>query len=196
MTILLTILIILLVIPAVLFLRDLYVNVTLQRISMKKYKVMKTLLDKLASKKAITESEVAPIAQNPALRVVLFRALESYGCSHLFPKEFYTEEKGAESYMVNWLEFPTELGQPPDEILSMEIITIDLELSLHYYAFKVKTSAPRWAKKLEWMIGVCGPYTSDSTPFDVPAKIFSRFHQVGSSSAETEVHWVRENINV
>ena len=196
MNILLTILIILLLIPAVLFVRDIYVNLKLKRISMKKYGVMKVLLDKLASKIPVTESEVLVIAQNPALRVVLFRALEAYGSPQLFPKEFYTEEKGAESYMVNWLEFPTELGQAPEQILSLKTVTVGLELPDYYYVFKFKTSAPRWAKKLEWMIGVCGPYYPQSAPFDVPSKIFSRFHRLGDVDAEAEVLWVHENINV
>src|SRR5687768_5799878 len=187
MTILLTVLTILLVVPVTLFFRDLYVNIRLQRTSMKKYRAMKVLIDKLASKKPVTESEILAIAQNPSLRIVLFRALEAYGCPQLFPKEFHTEEKGAESYMVNWLEFPTELGRAPDQILILQVITIEWELRVHYYAFKFKTSAPKWAKKLEWMIGVCGPYNELNTPFDVPSKIFSRFNQVNDFSAETEV---------
>lgn len=196
MTILLTVLITLLVIPVTLFFRDLYVNIKLQRTSMKKYKVMKVLIDRLASKNAVTESEVLAIAQNPSLRIVLFRALEAYGRQQLFPKEFHTEEKGAESYMVNWLEFPTELGRAPDQILVLQVITIQWKLNVHYYAFKFKTSAPKWAKKLEWMIGVCGPYNDHNTPFEVPSKIFSRFNQVANFSAEAEVQWVHENINL
>lgn len=109
------------------------------------------------------------------------------------PGFFYTEEKGAESYLVNWLEFPTELGRAPDEILFQEIVTLELQIRIHYYVFKFRTATPLWAKKLGWMLGVCGPYDSHSTPFDRPGRIFSRFNPIDLISPEAEVSWVHEN---
>lgn len=156
---------------------------------------MKVLVDKLEHKKLITESEVYAVAENPSLRVVLYYALETYGRKEMFPEKFYSEEKGAESYMVNWLEFPTELGRAPDEIFLMETTTIELQLQVHYYTFKFKSAKPRWAKKLNWMIGICGPYDMNSLPFDVPRKVFSRFNPVGLMDTKDEIRWVHENIN-
>ena len=156
---------------------------------------MKALIDKLASNDPITAPEVLMIAQSPGLRITLFRMLEAQGLGEQFPGEFYSEEKGAESHMVNWLEFPTELGQAPSEIVLMKIVPVELQIQVHYYAFKFRTSAPRWAKKLNWMIGVCGPYDEQSQPFDSPSRVFSRFNQVGIIKPEAEVNWVHENIN-
>jgi hypothetical protein len=180
-------------IPAILLLRDYYVNINLRRLAMRKYQAMKSLIDKLASNDPISTPEVWLMAQNPALRITLFRMLEAQGLREKFPNEFYTEEKGAESHMVNWLEFPTELGQAPSEIVLMQIVPI--ELQIHYYAFKFRTSAPRWARKLNWMIGVCGPYDNTNKPFDSPSRVFSRFNQVEMIKPEAEVNWVHANIN-
>lgn len=156
---------------------------------------MKVLVDKLEGKKFISEAEVYAVAENPSLRVVLYYALESYGRKEMFPQKFYSEEKGAESYMVNWLEFPTELGRAPDEILLIETATIESQLQVHYYAFKFKSTKPRWAKKLNWMIGVCGPYDAASLPFDVPRRVFSRFIPLEQTKTRDEIKWVHENIN-
>ena len=186
---------VLMAIPGILLVRDYYVNIKLQRLALRKYQAMKSLVDKLASNNPITAPEVLMIAQIPSLRVTLFLMLDAQGLGDLFPIEFYSEEKGAESHMVNWLEFPTELGQAPSEIVLIRIIPIKLHIQVHYYAFKFRTLAPRWAKKLNWMIGVCGPYDEKSQPFDPPAKVFSRFNQLGIIKPELEVQWVHENIN-
>ena len=186
---------VLMAIPGILLFRDYYVKIKLQRLALRKYHAMKSLLDKLASNNPITEPEVLMIARSPSLRVTLFLMLEAQGLGELFPIEFYSEEKGAESHMVNWLEFPTELGQAPAEISLIRIIPIELHIKVHYYAFKFRTSTPRWAKKLNWMIGVCGPYNENSQPFDAPSRVFSRFNQVGMTKPEVEVNWVHANIN-
>jgi hypothetical protein len=195
MTILIILLCLTLLIPIVLFARDFFVKLKLERLTTNKYHAMKVLVDKLESKKSITETEVQAIAENPSLRIVLYYALESYGRKEMFPQKFFSEEKGAESYMVNWLEFPTELGRAPDEILLMETATIGSQLQVHYYAFKFKSAKPRWARKLNWMIGICGPYHAASLPFDVPRRVFSRFTPVGQTKTNEEIKWVHENIN-
>jgi hypothetical protein len=195
MAILLILLCITLLVPIVLFARDSFVKLKLERLTAKKYHAMKVLVDKLENKMLITEPEVYAVAENPSLRIVLYYALETYGRKEMFPQKFYSEEKGAESYMVNWLEFPTELGRAPDEILLMETTTIELQLQVHYYTFKFKSAKPRWAKKLNWMIGICGPYDINSLPFDVPRKVFSRFNPVGLMDTKDEIQWVHENIN-
>jgi hypothetical protein len=186
---------VLLIVPILFFLRHHYVKQNLERLIQVKYAAIKTLMMTLESGSAVNKTEVMVIAQNPALRITLFRMLETFGRSEVFPTEFYTEERGAESYMVNWLEFPTELGQAPDEILLMKIVTLEVKIRIHYYVFKFRTISPRWASKLEWMLGVCGPYNNESTPFDVPRRVFSRFNQASQINLETEVQWVHDNIS-
>jgi len=183
------------IIPIIWFIRDWYVQTGLQRLAAIKYDAMKEVLQKLASSSNVSAPEVEAIAMKPSLRIILYRALEAFGHQEMFPKDFYTEEKGAESYLVNWLEFPTELGRPPDMIMLMKIVTLELDVRVHYYVFKFKTTAPSWASKFGWMMGVCGPYNQSSLPFDVPERVFSRFNPVGLLTPDAEVTWVHESIN-
>jgi hypothetical protein len=178
----------------VMFFRDYYVRLKVQHLASKKYAAMTTFIEKLAVNTPVSETELTEIAENPSLRIPLFHALKAYNREGAFPIKFYTEEKGAESYMVNWLEFPTELGVAPDEIALVRVIPLDPERQGHYYVFKFKTSKPHWAKNLKWMIGVCGPYDENSKAFDLPRRIFSRFKEIGEINVLDEVKWVHENI--
>lgn len=187
---------VLLLVPFVLFLRNWYVQIKLKHLSSIKYNALKALIQKLDSGTAVGEEELAAIAQIPSLRLVLYGVLGAYERTELFPKEFYTEERGAESHLVDWLEFPTELGRPPDEIFLLKNVTLHLPLQIHYYVFKFRTSAPQWANKLGWMLGVCGPYNDHSAPFEIPRKIFSRFNPVDLIKPEGEVQWVHEQIKL
>jgi hypothetical protein len=85
------------------------------------------------------------------------------------------------------------LGQAPDEIEFIKMIT--LGEGIDYYVFKYRSQLPRWAKQLQWMVGVSGPYNLNSGPYDVPARVFSRFNSLETISLETEVEWVHKNIN-
>jgi hypothetical protein len=177
------------------FLRNWYVEKRVKRLLKLKLELMSELLEKLNAGTRLSTSDIIPFAINPALRIALHAVLASFNVSHLMPKEFNTEERGAESYLVNWLEFPTELGRAPDEIGLMRVIVLDAHEQLRYYVFKFKTSKPRWAARLGWMLGVCGPYDDQMSPFDQPLKIFSRFNKAAQISPEEEVRWVHEHIN-
>jgi hypothetical protein len=107
-----------------------------------------------------------------------------------------TIEKGAESNLANWLEFPTELDACPDEIEHVERVTIpfDKENNVHFHVFKFRINEPHWAAKDGWMLGVTGPYFDDSEAYDHPAATFSRFRKVEAVSPEEEANWVYNNI--
>lgn len=193
MVILLVCVVLVLIVPAMLLLWDYYVKLRQHHLIRKKCRALATLIEKLEARVAISEQETIAIAQNPSLRLALFHTLKVFHRDNIFPGAFYSEEKGAESYLVNWLEFPTELGRAPDEILLLKIVTLELQIHMHYYVFKFRTATPRWAKKLGWMLGVCGPYDADSMPFERPGRIFSRFNPVDMISPEAEVTWVHNN---
>lgn len=193
--VLISVLVIVLVVGIILVIRDYYVMWKLKKLTRKKHKIIEPLLHQLASNGSINDMELMAIAADPSMRIVLFRTLEGFNSAHLFPQQYYNEEKGAEGYLVNWLEFPTELGKAPDEIMLLTIVELKLSEAVHYYVFKYRASAPRWAAKYNWMLGVCGPYNERSMPFDIPRKVFSRFKQAGTTQPASEVHWVHENIN-
>jgi hypothetical protein len=177
-----------------LFLNDFYIKRKFRKFIAKKYTLIDTLKQKLDSNAFITEEEIMSLVMQPALRPALYQLMKIYHKLHLFPSDYYTCEKGAESYLATWLEFPTELGRSPEEI---ELLTkIALEDDVYdYYVFKFRSSDPKWAAKLKWMIGVAGPYVPQSLPYEVPKRIFSRFNSIGTTSPEKEVTWVHENIN-
>ena len=127
--------------------------------------------------------------------------MQKWGLTHLFPNEFYTIEKAAESNLANWLEFPTELGTGPDEINYLEKIAINFGSHANffcYYVFRFLMNHPHRAAQKGWMLGVVGPYFDESKPYDHPNSTFSRFHDVpdANCAAEEEAKWVHENISL
>ena len=65
------------------------------------------------------------VAASPEMRNWLFGKLGDMGKAALFPKAFMTQESFAESAMVAWLSYPTELGRPPDEIVLEKVVPAD-----------------------------------------------------------------------
>lgn len=194
-TILIGALVLILLVAGVFLYRDYFVKRKFKKLAEAKYQIVAPLLQKLAAKELVAKDEILVMAKDPALRHGVFRALETYNQSHLFPVEYLTREKGAEGFLVNWLEFPTELGTSPDEIELFTKVTLNKGEALDYYVFKYKTKMPHWVGQHNWMIGVSGPYQKGSEPYDVPLRVFSRFNTLDSISAESEVQWVHENIN-
>jgi hypothetical protein len=173
--------------------RDLYIRRKFNRLAIGKYKLVEPLLLKLAANEEIPDQDLLEVARDPSLRCGLFKMLEAHDKTDRFPVSYLTIEKGAEGYLANWLEFPTELGNAPDEMEMLSRITY--EGGLEYYVFRYRSQMPRWARLRDWMIGVSGPYEKNSKPYDVPIRVFSRFNLVGSISPEREVEWVHQNIN-
>ena len=174
--------------------REFYIRKKFKKLSSNKYKRVEPLLRKLAANEEIPAADLLRIAKDPSLRCGLFKMLYAYNKSELFPTAYLTIEKGAEGHMVNWLEFPTELGNAPDEIEMIKKVTLEAE-AIDYYAFKYRLQSPQSVKQLDWVIGVAGPYGKDSKPYDLPVRVFSRFNQLESISPEMEVAWVHKNIN-
>lgn len=161
----------------------------------RKFLALSPLLAKLKTQQAIDSIEVLEIVVIPGLRHALFRMLEDFGKTDLFPAEYLSREKGAESHMVIWLEYPTELGNAPDEIILLSRVLHNADAGLEYFVFKFFSVRPLWAARNGWMIGVSGPYAALAQPYDAPLRVFSRFNKVGSVTDEQEVKWVHDNIN-
>ncbi len=159
-----------------------------------KLKLFQPLIGKLTKKENIESADLISLAENPSTRQALFGILKGYGRANMFPPEYYTIEKGAESFLVNWLEFPTELNATPAKIEFMTTITIDEPTdALDYFVFRY-TKVLRMKSDEVWMLGVAGPYTSTSRPYDVPLRVFSRFNPTATVNPLEEVKWVHENI--
>ena len=71
----------------------------------------------------------------------------------------------AQTDMVSWLAYGTELGGQPDAIElvgSIEVRTPDGPCDL--FVFRFRTDPPHWAADRGWMIGVAGPYLRSDQP--------------------------------
>lgn len=192
-TVIAAILIFTFIIVIAIFLTNYFAKRKFKRFITRKYNAVSSLNHKLIKAYAISEDEILKLVTQPGLRQAVHQLLNSYGRKELFPQTYETFEKASESYLVTWLEFPTELGQAPDEIKFLTTVLIDSDDL--YYVFQYRSQRPRWAAKLSWMIGVVGPYSTASSPYAVPKRIYSRFNTLASISPEEEVRWVHNNIN-
>lgn len=161
---------------------------------------VKELYEKLERGQELTEEDVLPFAENLLTREMAFQLLAEHDSTHIFPKEYNTLIKGAESNLANWLEFPTELDACPDEIKHIKRVTLDFDGQnnlVHYEVFKYRVNEPHWAAKDGWCIGVVGPYFDDSKPYDFPRSTFSRMDStLDMVTPEEEAKWVHENISL
>jgi hypothetical protein len=165
-----------------------------------RFERVKPLSDKLESGQDLTQTDILPFAKNIKTRQLTFQLLNDHNKTDLFPKEFYSIEKAGESYLANWLEFPTELDACPDEIEHIKRVTFDFDGNnnfVHYEVFKYRVNEPHWAAKDGWILGVVGPYFDDSKPYDFPQATFSRVSStVDKVSPDEEAKWVHENISM
>jgi hypothetical protein len=164
----------------------------------KRLERIQPLYDKLASGHPITEDDVYEYAKTRSTRETVYRLLQYHDLIHIFPAEFLTIIRGAESNLANWLEFPTELNAFPDEMEHIQRVSIDYDGQSHivyYEVFKFRMEEPHPAAKVGWLLGVVGPYFDDSKPYDPVGSTFSRLSsKFGITSAEEEAKWVHDNI--
>ena len=165
-----------------------------------RFEKVHSLFNKLESGQVVTAPDIYDYAKNIVTRQATFQLLRNWGLTNLFPEEFYTLEKAAESNLASWLEFPTELGTCPDEIQYLKKVPIHLGGQanfFHYYVFKFRMNHPHWIANKGWMLGVVGPYYSNSKPYDHPNFTFSRFRNTSDmNEADEEAKWVHENISL
>jgi hypothetical protein len=157
--------------------------------------IFEPLAKKLNSNEILTLEELMRFAEKPEYREDLYDLLSYYNREALFPSKYYTIESGAESNLVRWLTYPTELDTIPSEIklVSKETI-IDHDTTFIYYVYKFRTDPPHWSAKDGWMFGAVGPYLQNAQPFSWPAGTFSRLNSVDSSTAKLEAEWNHKHI--
>ncbi|PKB15217.1 hypothetical protein [Flavobacterium sp. 5] len=170
------------------------------KLNKERFERIKELYEKLESGQELSKQTVKPYAENLLTRETTFKLLEEHNKINLFPEEYLTIIKGAESSLANWLEFPTELDACPDEIEHIKRVTFDFDGEnnlVHYEVFKYNVNEPHWASKDGWCLGVVGPYFDDSKPYDFAQSTFSRVDsKFEKITAEEEAKWVHENISM
>jgi len=130
-------------------------------------------------------------------RASLFEMLSDQERGDLFPARWATQAALAESVLVRWLEFPTELGRPPTAIQLMKVVSEDVAGDhgiMDWYLFRFRSTDDDW-KKHGWMAGVAGPFERKSEPTTRDwGDTFSEFEEWASQSPEAHVASVRETI--
>ena len=176
--------------------RYIKVNYQNRKLNRQRFDRIRLLCEKLESGQGVDPQDVLPFAENIATRGITFQLLSSHDKKDLFPKDYYTLIKGAESHLANWLEFPTELDACPDEMEHIKRVSFDLQGNdVHYEVFKYRVNEPHWAAKDGWMLGVVGPYFDDSEPYSHAGATFSRVSStVDKITPEEEAQWVHEHI--
>ena len=194
--------IVIIIISVVAFLSYRYIKVHKQNDEIGRLRAerVKPLYEKIESGQTITDDFILPFAQNILARRDCFQLLNTSNRADLFPQEYFTFIKAAESDLANWLEFPTELGACPDEIEHLKRVTIDFDGQnnfVHYEVFRYRTYEPHWPAKVGWILGVVGPYFDDSSPYDNANSTFSRIGSMDNGiTQDDEAKWVHKNISL
>ncbi len=134
------------------------------------------------------------IAKSSETRNWVYRGLAELDRLDLFPAEYATQEAFAESEMVNWLTYPTELARVPDEIELMAVIPETLEEGAgETYVFRFRTLPPHWAAREGWMAGAAGPFLFAESPSpDARRGTFSTFTSWDEHSPEEHLRMIKE----
>jgi len=146
--------------------------------------------------KPVDKKHVEDVAGHAEMRNRLYLTLGTLGELSLFPKKYRTQKAFAESDMVNWLVYPTELARVPDEIELITVVTIDTRLPggvYDYYLFRFRTDEPHWAAKYGWIAGVSGPYLRKKQPTtNSLGETFSTFDKWDAKTPNEHVGDTRE----
>lgn len=154
------------------------------------------IMSLLRQSKDVDSSMIRDVARSAEMRTFLYEEFVKLNRASLFPEEFRTQEAFAESDMVNWLIYPTELGRVPDEIELMKVVSIDtgtVDGFIDYYVFRFRTYPPHWAAKDNWMAGVSGPFIRKDAPSTKSyGETFSLFESWDSKTPEEHVGNIQE----
>lgn len=157
--------------------------------------VFEQAFKKLNSGDTLSKYEIEKFSKSIETRADFYNLLAEFNKESLFPNEYYSFEKAAESILTNWLLYPTELDTIPSKIeLLKKVNYLENDTTFIYYALRFKTDEPHWAAKDGWMIGVVGPYFKNSKPYDWVTGTFSRLSKVNEITPEKEVEWTHKNI--
>jgi len=111
----------------------------------------------------IPASVIESVAASPEMHNRFHEGLVSLNRGGLFPRRLLTQEAFAESDMVGWLTYPTELGRTPNEIELMATFE-NQGGDQQFFLFRFRTHSPHWAAKKGWMAGLSGPFETAVMP--------------------------------
>lgn len=146
-----------------------------------------TVLTLTAWGQSVDPAQTETVAADPETRNWLYQQLGRLKQTARFPAKYRTQAAFAESEMVNWLTYPTELGFPPTAIELVKVSLSPDNNQEEYYLFRFRSDHPDW-KADGWMAGVAGPYPRGGAPtIDDLGGTFSEFEPIEKRSPEGHV---------
>lgn len=128
----------------------------------------------LYNNRDVSDECLEKIASNKSIASRFFNILESINREQYFPKKYRNQEYIACSNMINWLLYPTELGEEPDSIEFVDILEED---NIIYYIYKFTAKNGPLQDK-GYMIGVSGGYDSNIVTSRDNGRTFSNFDTI------------------
>jgi hypothetical protein len=129
---------------------------------------------------AIIES----IAASDEARKPFYEKLKDHNRVEIFPQQYRTKESFAQSDLVNWLTYPTELGHVPDAIeLTHKVVEQTDRGTDEWFLFRFQDTD---MKSSAWLAGWSGPFPTDSPPGEIltPGSTFSQFERWDSTTPD------------
>ena len=138
---------------------------------------------------------VMKFAAFPATRNFLYDKLKEMEKTDIFPADFHTEEKVAESDLAKWLMHGNELAAAPTEIELVRKLPVNQEdKNGSIYLFKFRIDPPHWAADKGWMAGVSGPFwdNEELDDFEYGDGTFSEFESFHNMSEEEHIEYLKK----
>lgn len=175
------------------YIRDPRIICALKNLMNQKDKKLKmfSLLSLIRQDQPVKDEDLLEVAADSESRNIFFDILMKIGKPDLYPKKYLNQRSFAESNMVDWLIFPTELGRVPDEIELMNIIEDDDE---EFYLFRFRCNDANWQEE-GWMAGVSGSFIKKEKPTtNAQGYTFSCFDKWESKSPEEHFEVIVDSI--
>lgn len=135
------------------------------------------------------------IAADSECRKWLYDNLVSLRKAELFPLKYKSQKYFAESDMINWLLYPTELARMPDSIELMKIVEVDSKSEdgiVEFYLFRFKSNHKDW-KDEGWMAGISGYFPIKEKPSTSGyGYTFSCFDKWDSKSPDEHIQEIKD----
>jgi hypothetical protein len=138
------------------------------------------------------------VASDSECRNWLYNSFVDLNKEKLFPEKYKTQKAFAESDMVSWLTYPTELARIPDSVELMKVIEVDTKSKdgiVEFYLFRFKSDHEDWKDK-GWLTGVSGYFPiKDKPSTDAYGYTFSSFEKWDKLTSDEHVNKILELID-
>jgi hypothetical protein len=128
----------------------------------------------LKNGKEVSQDILGDVAKDIEYAEKLLKKLEENNCADKYPSKYANQQLIAKSNLINWLKYPTELGELPQEIEYLDTIEKN---GCCFYLFKFNSNKEAFKEK-GWILGISGGYEKGKLTSSSTGATFSRFEPV------------------